>query len=601
MKHLSIEKKLTIDYLKKGYESGAFTPEEVCLEIVKRANETKDMNIWIQPPEMEKMQKYLEALKEKNPETALLWGIPFAIKDNIDLAGVETSAGCETYAYLPKESATTVKLLIEQGAIPVGKTNLDQFATGLVGTRSLYGEVHNALKEEMISGGSSSGSAVCVAMGQAAFALGTDTAGSGRVPAALNDLVGFKPSLGAWSTKGVVPACASLDCVTVFAHTLEDAQAVDMVERSYDAECSWSREIAPLEKKVPEKICIPETELTFFGPYAKAYKEKWESVIRNLEKLGIPIEYIDYSIFSEAAAILYDGPWIAERWAALGDFVEKNQGQAMVPVTEKILRSGNKEDLKADSVFQAMHRLAEIKCQVKKILRNSVLLMPTSGGTYTREQVDADPIQTNSNMGLYTNHCNLLDLCALDFQTGFAAEDIPFGVTGFALSGQEGLNMELAKLYQLMNLQETDQEKTGKQKGNEQTEDKIELAVCGLHMRGLALEHQLLELGAEFVEEAETAPYYKLIKLPTEPAKPGLIKTTENGKKIQVEVWNIPKSNLGEFLGKISAPLGLGRIQLEKKEVLGFICEGYMEYIGEDISELGSWRKISYPGFMEAV
>lgn len=301
MKHLSIEKKLTIDYLKKGYESGAFTPEEVCLEIVKRANETKDMNIWIQPPEMEKMQKYLEALKEKNPETALLWGIPFAIKDNIDLAGVETSAGCETYAYLPKESATTVKLLIEQGAIPVGKTNLDQFATGLVGTRSLYGEVHNALKEEMISGGSSSGSAVCVAMGQAAFALGTDTAGSGRVPAALNDLVGFKPSLGAWSTKGVVPACASLDCVTVFAHTLEDAQAVDMVERSYDAECSWSREFAPLEKKVPEKICIPETELTFFGPYAKAYKEKWESVIRNLEKLGIPIEYIDYSIFSEAA------------------------------------------------------------------------------------------------------------------------------------------------------------------------------------------------------------------------------------------------------------------------------------------------------------
>lgn len=577
MKHLQIEKKLTISYLRKGYASGDFTPEEICLEIVKRANETKDMNIWIQPPEMEKIQKYLETLKDKNPKTARLWGIPFAIKDNIDLAGVETSAGCETYAYLPEESATTVKLLIEQGAIPVGKTNLDQFATGLVGTRSLYGEVHNALKEEMISGGSSSGSAVCVAMGQAAFALGTDTAGSGRVPAALNDLVGFKPSLGAWSTKGVVPACASLDCVTVFAHTLEDARAVDLVERSYDTECPWSKEFAPLQKKVPEKICIPDKELTFFGPYAKAYKEKWESVIKNLERLGIPIESIDYSIFSEAAAILYDGPWIAERWAALGEFVEKNQGKTMVSVTEKILRSGYKEDLKADSVFKAMHRLAEIKCQVKKILKNSVLLMPTSGGTYTREQVDADPIQTNNNMGLYTNHCNLLDLCAVDFQTGFAAEDIPFGVTGFALSGQEGLPMELAKLYQLMNMQKTDM---------------VELAVCGLHMRGLPLEYQLLELGAQFVEEAETAPYYKLIKLPTKPAKPGLIKSTENGKKIQVEVWKIPKSNLGEFLGKISAPLGLGRIQLEKKEVLGFVCEGYMEHIGEDISELGSWRKI---------
>ena len=577
MKHLQIEKKLTISYLRKGYASGDFTPEEICLEIVKRANETKDMNIWIQPPEMEKIQKYLETLKDKHPKTARLWGIPFAIKDNIDLAGVETSAGCETYAYLPEESATTVKLLIEQGAIPVGKTNLDQFATGLVGTRSLYGEVHNALKEEMISGGSSSGSAVCVAMGQAAFALGTDTAGSGRVPAALNDLVGFKPSLGAWSTKGVVPACASLDCVTVFAHTLEDARAVDLVERSYDTECPWSKEFAPLQKKVPEKICIPDKELTFFGPYAKAYKEKWESVIKNLERLGIPIESIDYSIFSEAAAILYDGPWIAERWAVLGEFVEKNQGKTMVSVTEKILRSGYKEDLKADSVFKAMHRLAEIKCQVKKILKNSVLLMPTSGGTYTREQVDADPIQTNNNMGLYTNHCNLLDLCAVDFQTGFAAEDIPFGVTGFALSGQEGLPMELAKLYQLMNMQKTDM---------------VELAVCGLHMRGLPLEYQLLELGAQFVEEAETAPYYKLIKLPTKPAKPGLIKSTENGKKIQVEVWKIPKSNLGEFLGKISAPLGLGRIQLEKKEVLGFVCEGYMEHIGEDISELGSWRKI---------
>lgn len=582
MNQLSIEKKLTIDYLKKGYESGAFTPEEICLEIVKRAETTKDMNVWIQPPKMERIQKYLDKLKEKNPETALLWGIPFAIKDNIDLEGVETSAGCETYSYLPKESATTVQLLIEQGAIPVGKTNLDQFATGLVGTRSLYGEVHNALKEEMISGGSSSGSAVCVAMGQAAFALGTDTAGSGRVPAALNDLVGFKPSLGAWSTKGVVPACASLDCVTVFTHNLEDAQRVDLVARSYDTECPWSKEFAPLQKKMPEKICIPKTELTFFGPYAKAYKEKWESVIKNLEKLGIPIEYIDYSIFSEAASILYDGPWIAERWAALGSFVEQNQGKAMVPVTEKILRSGNKEDLKADSVFKAMHRLAEIKCQVKKILKNSILLMPTSGGTYTREQVDADPIQTNSNMGLYTNHCNLLDLCALDFQTGFAADDIPFGVTSFALSGQEGLNMELAKLYQLMNMSNADTKK----------DNMVELAVCGLHMRGLALEHQLLEVGAEFEREAETAPYYKLIKLPTEPAKPGLIKTTENGKKIQVEVWRIPKSSLGEFLEKIPSPLGLGRIQLEEKEVLGFLCEGYMEHIGEDISELGGWKKV---------
>ena len=298
--------------------------------------------------------------------------------------------------------------------------------------------------------------------------------------------------------------------------------------------------------------------------------------------MGIAIQYIDYSIFSEAAAILYDGPWIAERWAALGDFVERNQGQEMVPVTEKILRSGNKVELKADSVFRAMHRLAEIKCEVKKVLKDSVLLMPTSGGTYTREQVDADPIQTNSNMGLYTNHCNLLDLCALDFQTGFVAEKVPFGVTSFALSGQEGLNIELAKLYQLMN----------QSRMNVQKREMVELAVCGLHMRGLTLEHQLLEVGAEFKEEAMTAPCYKLIKLPSTPKKPGLIKTRENGHSIQVEVWKMPKSKIGEFLEKIPAPLGLGKVQLEDREVIGFLCEGYMEYIGEDISKEKSWRNV---------
>lgn len=582
MRHLLIEKKLTIEYLKKGYESGAFTPEEVCQEIVKRAENTQKMNIWIQPPKMQRIQKYLEQLKEKNPKTALLWGIPFAIKDNIDLQGIETSAGCKTYSYVPEESATVVQLLIEQGAIPVGKTNLDQFATGLVGTRSLYGEVHNALKEDLISGGSSSGSAVSVAMGQAAFALGTDTAGSGRVPAALNDLVGWKPSLGAWSTKGVVPACASLDCVTVFTNNVEDAEYVDSIARSYDVNCAWSKEFSVLQKKLPQKICIPQTKLTFFGPYAKEYETKWKSVVSDLKKMGIAIQYIDYSIFSEAAAILYDGPWIAERWAALGDFVERNQGQEMVPVTEKILRSGNKVELKADSVFRAMHRLAEIKCEVKKVLKDSVLLMPTSGGTYTREQVDADPIQTNSNMGLYTNHCNLLDLCALDFQTGFVAEKVPFGVTSFALSGQEGLNIELAKLYQLMN----------QSRMNVQKREMVELAVCGLHMRGLTLEHQLLEVGAEFKEEAMTAPCYKLIKLPSTPKKPGLIKTRENGHSIQVEVWKMPKSKIGEFLEKIPAPLGLGKVQLEDREVIGFLCEGYMEHIGEDISKEKSWRNV---------
>lgn len=575
MKNFSIDSKLTISYLKEGYKKGSFTPEDICREIIKRADETVNMNIWIVPPSMDTIKKYLDNIKTLDKDKALLWGIPFAIKDNIDLKGIMTTAGCKSYAYMPKDNATVVQLLINAGAIPVGKTNLDQFATGLVGTRSLFGEVHNSLKPEMISGGSSSGSSVSLALGQAAFALGTDTAGSGRVPAALNNLVGLKTSLGAWSTKGVVPACASLDCVTVFVHNLEDATLVNEVEWKYDKQCPWSKKLDPVQEKIPNKICLPDRELTFYGDYAKAYKRKWESFVKSIGKMNIPVEYIDYSIFAEAAAILYDGPWIAERWSSLGEFVLKNQGQGMVPVTETILKSGNKENMKADAVFKAIHRLAEIKCKVREILKDNILLLPTCGGTYTRQQVDSDPIATNSNMGLYTNHCNLLDLSALAFQAGFIEEGIPFGITSFALSQEDGNNLAFAKVWQSLYLKDK----------------MVPLAVCGLHMRGLSLESQLTDLGAEFLEQRKTSHDYKLIKLPTNPPKPGLIRVDNGGQEIYVEVWNIPQKQLGNFLEKISQPLGLGMLELDDgTRVLGFICEGYMQTKGEDISEFKSWR-----------
>lgn len=572
-----IDSKLTISYLKEGYKKGTFSPEDICREIVKRANETVDMNIWIVPPTMKLIHKYLDYLKTLDKEKALLWGIPFAIKDNIDLKGIYTTAGCNNFSYMPEEDATVVRLLINEGAIPLGKTNLDQFATGLVGTRSLFGETHNSLKPELISGGSSSGSSVSVAMGQAAFALGTDTAGSGRVPAALNNLVGFKSSLGAWSTKGVVPACASLDCVTVFTHNLEDAKLVNEVAWSYDEKCPWSKKLNSIEEKLPKKICLPNGELEFYGDYAKQYKSKWKMFIKTVEQMDIPIEYIDYSIFAEAAAILYDGPWIAERFSDLGEFVTKNKGVGMVPVTETILKSGNKENLRADAVFKAIHRLAEIKCQVRSILKDSILLLPTCGGTYTREQVDANPIKTNSNMGLYTNHCNLLDLSALAFQSGFAEEGIPFGVTSFALSQEDGINLAFAKMWQSFYLKD----------------EMIPLAVCGLHMRGLSLEYQLINLGAKFKEERETSPNYKLIKLQLKHPKPGLIRVNDAGEKIQLEVWNIPRSQLGKFLELIPEPLGIGKVQLDDgTRVLGFICEGYMQAKSEDISQYKSWRNV---------
>lgn len=528
--------KLTISALKEGYAKGTFTPLEVCETIVERAQMTKEKNIWIKAPQMTAIKPYLEALEKKDKELPL-WGIPFAIKDNIDLNGVETTAGCENYAYMPEEDATVVHLLIEAGAIPVGKANLDQFATGLVGTRSLYGETHNALKPELISGGSSSGSAVAVALGQAAFSLGTDTAGSGRVPAALNNLVGYKPSLGAWSTKGVVPACASLDCVTVFTHNLEDAERVDQVVRKYDEKCPWSKEVKEVKETIPKKVCIPKTALTFYGPYKEAYKKGWENAKKRLYRLGIEVEEIDYSIFSEAASILYDGPWIAERWAALGQFIEENQGKTMVPVTEKILRSGHKEELKAEDVFKAMHRLAEIKAKVKILLKDAILLMPTAGGTYLREEVDSDPIQTNSNMGLYTNHCNLLDLCALDFPSDFIGENLPFGLTAFALREEEGLNLGFARMYALTQKEELKKE----QIQNTYEKERTKIAVCGLHMRGFELEHQLTDLGGIFESEEVTAPLYKMYELSGTVKKPGMVRVNEGGKSLKVERKNIGK------------------------------------------------------------
>ncbi len=382
--------KLTIQWLKRSYENGSSTPLEVAEHIIKKTKQYGEYHIWITEPALDQMKMYIDRLPEKKNELPL-WGIPFAIKDNIDLENVPTTAACKEFSYLPEENTTVVKKLIQAGAIPIGKNNLDQFATGLVGTRSPYGEVHNAYDSELIGGGSSSGSAVAVALGMAAFALGTDTAGSGRVPAALNGLVGYKPSVGAWSSKGVVPACASLECVTVFANTLSDAQNVNLIARGFDRECCWSRKLPVPEYKQPKKICLPDDGIEFFGPFAEVYEEKWNKAVERIKKLGIEVEYIDYTMFRKAASILYDGPWVAERWKDLGKFVENHQGK-IFPVTETILRSGGSEEHTAVSVFRAIHELQEYKAEAKRVLKDAVLIMPTAGGTYTREEVRQKPI-----------------------------------------------------------------------------------------------------------------------------------------------------------------------------------------------------------------
>lgn len=564
-------KKLSIKWLKEMYNSNRISPEEVVLETINRANKDKDMNIWITPPEFENIKPYIEKLKSIEPNSLPLWGIPFAIKDNIDLENIQTTAGCPEYAYTPNESAEVVKKLIEAGAIPMGKTNLDQFATGLVGTRSPYGEVHNALKPELISGGSSSGSAVSVARGQVSFSLGTDTAGSGRVPALLNDLVGFKSSCGAWSTKGLTKACASLDCITVFSLDLEEAIMVDDVVRGFVEEDPWSKEIPKPISKLPKKICIPNKSPEFYGPYGKEYEKAWNKSVEKIKELNIPIEYIDYDMFSEAASILYDGPWVAERWKDLGTFVKQNPDK-IFPVTKTILECGGNPKFDAVSVFEAVHRLQELKAKAKVMLKDAVLLMPTAGGTWTRDQVRENPITTNSDMGKYTNHCNLLDLSALAIPSGYATCDVPFGITIFSLSDAEGLLVGLGKVLK---------------------KEKITVAVCGLHMQGYPLEAQMIECKSKFLKSCKTAEKYKLFKLNTNPAKPGLVKVPSGGKAIEVELWEMPLDQFGYFTSLIPSPLAMGKVQLEDgSEVCGFICEEYAKAEAEDITMSGGWKNL---------
>ncbi|KRE50267.1 allophanate hydrolase [Paenibacillus sp. Soil724D2] len=597
---------LSISWLREKYENQELTPQEVIAAIVQRSSDDAGMNIWITPPTMDVIQPYLERLKSVSMADAPLWGIPFAIKDNIDLAGVPTTAGCAEYAYTPAEHSGVVERLIAAGAIPVGKTNLDQFATGLVGARSPYGDAHNALRPELISGGSSSGSAVSVARGQAAFSLGTDTAGSGRVPAALNRLVGYKPSLGAWPTKGVVPACASLDCVTVFAHSLDDALAVDGVVRGLHADDPWSRSVTREGAKLPAKVFLPEGELGFYGPYASEYRDAWDAAVEKLKglsvELNIPVEYIDVTLFAEAAAILYEGPWVAERWAALGSFIEANPGIAY-PVTEKILRSGSAAEYDAASVFHAMHKLQQFKLEARKLLKDTVLVMPTCGGTWTREQVLADPISTNRDMGRYTNHCNLLDLCGVAVPAGDAALQTPFGITFFALAEEESLICGAAALFVAgavdAELESAAEASTQRVAGSAAEEVDVAaapttlVAVCGLHMRGYPLEKQMLGCGARFIREDETAAKYSLVKLPTTPAKPGLVKQQQGGAAILLEVWEMPLEAFGGFAAAIPAPLGIGKVELrDGTEVPGFVCEAYAAEGAEDVTALRTWRKV---------
>jgi allophanate hydrolase len=440
---------LQISHLRGLYLSDALKPADLVKQLDAEIGNEDARHIWIRRLQLNEMLAYAQQLEDKNPADLPLYGIPFAIKDNIDLAGIPTTAACPEYAYIPAKNATVVQKLIDAGAIPVGKTNLDQFATGLVGTRSPYGAVQNSFDTAYISGGSSAGSAVSVALGMASFSLGTDTAGSGRVPAAFNNLVGHKPTCGLLSTQGVVPACRTLDCVSIFALTAQDAATVLESAQGFDEEDAYSRKAVDTELTLSLDVSfvfgVPRRDqLAFFdNPETPAL---FEQAIQQLEAIGGKAVEIDFSPFLETARLLYEGPWVAERYAAIQDFFE-NKPDAIFPVTKKIIGGATK--FSAVDTYNAQYKLKMLQRKAEAVWHDiDIMITPTAGTIYKINEVNAEPVICNSNLGYYTNFMNLLDLSATAVPTGFQANGLPFGITICAPAFNDSQLLTLAETLQ---------------------------------------------------------------------------------------------------------------------------------------------------------
>ncbi|UHD15294.1 allophanate hydrolase [Thiocapsa bogorovii] len=611
---------LSIRHLLAAYRQRRLTPATLVEQIRTRIAEHAADNIWIHVLSDAELTPYLARLFEADPETLPLYGIPFAIKDNIDLAGVPTTAALPELAWTPERSATVVEHLIAAGALPIGKTNLDQLATGLVGTRSPYGAVPNAFDPDYIAGGSSSGSAAAVAHGLVSFALGTDTAGSGRVPAALNNLVGIKPTRGLLSTRGVLPACRTLDCVSLFTLDLADANQLMPIVAGFDPEDPFARPAPspPLRDQgatdASFRFGVPST-LEWFGD--KVSERLFEATVRRLGALGGEAVTIDFTPFSEAARLLYEGPWVAERYAAVEDWI-RTRPETLHPVTRAIIEPA--AEARAVDAFKAQYRLAEIKRKTDALLLDlDCVLTLTIATPYRIAQVAADPIRLNSNLGYYTNFMNLLDLAAVSVPAGMRPDGLPFGVTLFAPAFSDAVLAQLAERLHLdpgqtawptqgatgypvsavatggasrLAAEPSDMPHASASKPDDSIPENLPLVVCGAHLSGLALNHQLIERGAHLLCATKTAPRYRLYALPGgPPERPGLIRVPTDGVAIEVEVWALPQTAVGSFLGGIPAPLGLGSVELaDGRWEKGFICEGFAAEGARDISELGGWR-----------
>ena len=437
---------MTIPALQQAYRDGRLTPITLVEHILSLCEAHSDNPIWIKLLSKEQIQVYLDRLANHSVDDLALYGIPFAIKDNIDLAGVPTTAACPEFEYTPQQSAFVVEKLIEAGAIPIGKTNLDQFATGLVGTRSPYGACKNSINPEMISGGSSSGSAVAVALGMVSFSLGTDTAGSGRIPAFLNNLVGVKPTVGSLSASGMIPACRTLDSMSIFTKDISDAETVFKQAAVYDDKDDYAKVFATVND-LPKTITVGIPAIEQCAWFGNSQSEQlFLDAIETLKSQGLKVKTIDFTPFKEAADLLYAGPWVAERYAALEDIME-NRPEILYPVTRKIVSQA--ENYNAVDCFKSQYQLQAYKQQADRVIAEvDCIMTPTAGTYYTIAEVNADPVQLNTNLGYYTNFMNLLDYSALAVPTGFYANNMPFGVTLFAPAFNDYNLMKIAKAFE---------------------------------------------------------------------------------------------------------------------------------------------------------
>jgi allophanate hydrolase len=575
------------------YAEGEIMPEEIVREVYARIREKGARPDWITLVEED-----VAVAKARIAPRGSLYGIPFAVKDNIDVAGLPTTCACPDFAYVAERSATVIELLEQAGAILIGKTNLDQFATGLNGTRSPYGIPTSAFNPDYISGGSSSGSAVAVAAGLVSFALGTDTAGSGRVPAAFNNIVGLKPTKGLISMRGVVPACKTQDAVSIFALTIADAARVASTAIAFDEEDPFARADAPrFTLQITShrlRIGIPLGDMPFFGD--AHYESLYRATVERAASLGAEIARIDYQPFAQAASMLYAGPWVAERLAAVGDLIDRNS-DAIHPVVRSILL-GARGKTAADA-FQAFYRLADlIRAANSEWVKMDVMLLPTAPTTYTIAEMLAEPIELNSCLGIYTNFANLMDLAALAVPAGVRPDGIPFGVTliGPALSDGmltvvgDALHRSLAggRLGSTSSSLSTTPPVCTPTKLTK----RIKVAVVGAHLSGQPLNSQLVERNAKLVATTRTAAGYRLYALAnTSPRKPGLVFDSAGPGAIEVEIWEMDEEAFGSFVSLIPAPLGIGTLTLaDGRTVQGFLCEAHAARGAEDITEYGGWR-----------